>query len=265
MACGMPTMPYKALNCCCFALGLHFRDKEQAVFTEDICHNVLSRLEFQQGQPGEEVLLTLELKLLADFGFVGAPNVGKSTLLKALTNAKPKVRCHLRTLPFVHTPTYAAEQSSHQVHVLQIANYPFTTLQPQLGIMEIDQKQIVLADIPGLIPGASQNRGRGFAFLRHVERTRMLAYVLDLSPGVVLGNGRTLLQQLSELQVGSYCAQCHSPYMQTLCNGGSTEAVVSCRLKCNRILPICHRKKPSLWVTRLTYWTKGAAADWWLR
>lgn len=92
--------------------------------------------------------------------------------------------------------------------MLQIANYPFTTLQPQLGIMEVDQKQIVLADIPGLIPGASQNRGRGFAFLRHVERTRMLAYVLDLSSGADLRNERTLLQQLSDLQVGNHCSQC---------------------------------------------------------
>ena len=79
----------------------------------------------------------------------------------------------------------------------QVANYPFTTLQPQLGILEYGQRQIVLADIPGLIPGAAQNRGRGFAFLRHVERTRMLAYVLDLSSKP----GPSPLQQLADLQV----------------------------------------------------------------
>ena len=83
----------------------------------------------------------------------------------------------------------------------QIASYPFTTLQPQLGILEVDHKQVVLADIPGLIAGASQNRGRGFAFLRHVERTRMLAYVLDLSSGSGQNPGPSPLQQLADIQV----------------------------------------------------------------
>ena len=98
------------------------------------------------------------------------------------------------------------EQASSQANllVLQIANYPFTTLQPQLGIMEVDQKQVVLADIPGLISGASENRGRGFAFLRHVERTRMLAYVLDMSSGADFSNGSSQLQQLSDLQVENH-------------------------------------------------------------
>ncbi len=96
---------------------------------------------------------------------------------------------------------YGADNIPSKISVLQIANYPFTTLQPQLGIMEVDQKQVVLADIPGLIPGASENRGRGFAFLRHVERTRMLVYVLDLSSGADTSNGSSSLQQLSNLQV----------------------------------------------------------------
>lgn len=109
--------------------------------------------------------------------------------------------------PLNSTPLTQQTVALRNLLVLQIANYPFTTLQPQLGILEVDQKQIVLADIPGLIPGASQNRGRGFAFLRHVERTRMLAYVLDLSSGAGFSNGRSHLQQLSDLQVVHHCSQ----------------------------------------------------------
>ena len=111
--------------------------------------------------------------------------------------------------------------------VLQIANYPFTTLQPQLGIMEVDQKQIVLADIPGLIPGASRNRGRGFAFLRHVERTRMLAYVLDLSSGASLSDRRSHFQQLSDLQVVHCCSQSQLTSHADSCSSG---LLLRCRL-----------------------------------
>jgi GTPase len=107
----------------------------------------------ERGLTGEEGWLQLQLKLLADVGLVGLPNAGKSSLLARLTRAAPKV-----------------------------ASYPFTTLSPILGVLEGDERQLVIADIPGLIEGASEGAGLGHDFLAHVERTRLLVHVLDLAP-----------------------------------------------------------------------------------
>jgi GTP-binding protein len=107
----------------------------------------------EKGLPGQERRLTLNLRLLADAGLVGLPNAGKSSLLARLTRARPKV-----------------------------ADYPFTTIEPVLGTLERDDRQLVLADIPGLIEGASAGAGLGHEFLAHVERCRLLVHVLELAP-----------------------------------------------------------------------------------
>jgi GTP-binding protein len=120
----------------------------------------------QPGEPGEHRRITLELKLLADVGLVGFPNAGKSTFVSRVSAAKPK-----------------------------IADYPFTTLVPNLGVVRGQSRDFVIADIPGIIEGASEGKGLGVQFLKHCERTRALVIVLDLDPHT----GRNLAQEYDTL------------------------------------------------------------------
>lgn len=120
------------------------------------------------GQPGEDFDLVLRLKLLADAGLVGLPNAGKSTFLAAVTRAQPK-----------------------------IADYPFTTLIPQLGVVGLDDREFVLADLPGLIEGASEGRGIGDRFLGHVERCGVLLHLVDASASDIVADYRTIRDELS--------------------------------------------------------------------
>ncbi|ESW28608.2 hypothetical protein PHAVU_002G003900 [Phaseolus vulgaris] len=122
------------------------------------------------GSPGFETVLILELKSIADVSFVGMPNAGKSTLLGAISRAKPAV-----------------------------GDYAFTTLRPNLGNLHYDDLSITVADIPGLIKGAHQNRGLGHAFLRHIERTKVLAYVVDLAAALNGRKGIPPWEQLRDL------------------------------------------------------------------
>jgi len=123
----------------------------------------------KRGLSGEEKELKLELKLIADVGIVGAPNSGKSTLLSVISNARPK-----------------------------IAKYPFTTLEPNLGVVKIFDRKFIFADIPGLIEGASSGRGLGDKFLRHIERTKELVLLISADAKNPVGEYKILLKELGD-------------------------------------------------------------------
>jgi len=125
--------------------------------------------QFEPGEPAEKKLLDLELKMIADIGIIGLPNAGKSSLLRALTNAKAKV-----------------------------ADYPFTTIEPVLGVYSVGNKKIVLCDIPGLIEGASAGKGLGHNFLKHIERTKILLHLVDATSDDIEKDYETIRGELGK-------------------------------------------------------------------
>jgi len=173
----------------------------------------------QPGEPGEEFDLELELKLLADVGLVGLPNAGKSTLLSKISAAKPK-----------------------------IAAYPFTTLEPLLGTVRIDDNTtVVVADIPGLIEGASEGHGLGLQFLRHIERTKILLHLVDVSeepqmePAAMF---RVILNELKEY--GKGLARKDQIVVATKLDAASTKRISSLKALAKR------RKLPFVAISAVT-------------
>ena len=124
---------------------------------------------FTKGKEGEEISVWLELKIIADVGLIGFPNAGKSSFLSISTRARPK-----------------------------IANYPFTTLNPNLGVVQIDDKEIVLADIPGLIEGAHKGVGLGDQFLKHIERCNSLLHIIDINEDDLIKNYKIIREELKQ-------------------------------------------------------------------
>jgi GTP-binding protein len=131
--------------------------------------------QFTRGEPGESRRLALELRVLADAGLLGAPNAGKSSFIRAVSSARPKV-----------------------------ADYPFTTLNPSLGVVRVGDASFVIADIPGLIEGAAEGAGLGHQFLRHLARTRLLLHLVDLSADDAAQSARAIAAELKKYDAALY-------------------------------------------------------------
>ena len=158
------------------------------------------------GEPGETFEAELELKLLADVGLVGFPNAGKSTFLSVVSNARP-----------------------------EIADYAFTTLTPNLGVADVDQSSLLIADIPGLIEGASEGKGLGDAFLRHVERTAVLLHLIDVYADDVAASYRTIRHELASYS--GELAERPEVVALTKCEGLDPEIIAMQRESLQSVLP----------------------------
>lgn len=161
----------------------------------------------EKGELGTELTVTLELKMIADVGLIGLPNAGKSTLLSVVSNARP-----------------------------EIANYPFTTLTPNLGVVDLDKQQSLLfADIPGLIEGASEGKGLGDEFLRHVERTRILLHLIDAYQENISEAYKTIQAELTAYKIDLST----KPQMVVLTkiDGLDAEIVADCLSELKKIIP----------------------------
>lgn len=155
------------------------------------------------GWPGEEMWLWLKLKLISDAGLVGLPNAGKSTFLKSVSRAKPK-----------------------------IADYPFTTLKPMLGVVKTDDKEFVLADIPGLIEGASEGHGLGHRFLKHVERCGVILHLIDVNNEDVVKDYKTIRKELGKYS--KLLAEKHEVIALNKCDAADEEEIKQKKKKLER-------------------------------
>ncbi len=161
----------------------------------------------EKGEAGDELTLTLELKMIADVGLIGLPNAGKSTLLSVISNAKP-----------------------------DIANYPFTTVTPNLGVVDIDNDaSLLFADIPGLIEGASHGKGLGDEFLRHVERNLVLLHLIDVYQEDVAGAYKTIQKELKDYKID--LSGRPQLVVLTKIDGLDTEIIASVKVQLQKVLP----------------------------
>jgi GTP-binding protein len=172
--------------------------------------------QFTRGEPGESRRLALELRVLADVGLLGAPNAGKSSFIRAVSSARPKV-----------------------------ADYPFTTLNPSLGVARVGDASFVLADIPGLIEGASEGAGLGHQFLRHLARTRLLLHIVDLTDPDPARAARTIASELKKYGEGLE----RKPRWLVL---NKTDAVEDADARVRKILSALRWKRPWFKVSALT-------------
>jgi len=165
----------------------------------------------EDGKPGEQKKVVLELKLIADVGLVGFPNSGKSTLISKISSAKPK-----------------------------IADYPFTTLEPNLGIVKYkDYKSFTVADIPGIIEGASQGKGLGHQFLRHIERTRIILFLIEITSENVKDDFNVLMKELKSYSPGLTSKKIIVSFSKSdLSDSNKIEEMSLLKIKGNKDMPL---------------------------